>query len=64
MSEWKWRGVGHAEQGVWGSTLSLAALISEIGYLLLQGRDMADMSLKSSISSKQQNQHISCMICS
>ena len=40
-------------QGVWGSILCLAATISEIGYLLLPSRDMAEISLKRRKSSKQ-----------
>ena len=36
----------------WGSIPSLAATISEIGYLLLPSRDMAEISLKRHKSSK------------
>ena len=41
------------EQEVWGSIPGLAATISEIGYLLLLSRDMAERSLKRPKSSKQ-----------
>ena len=42
-----------AEQEVRGSIPGLAATISEIGYLLLPSRDMAERSLKRRKSSKQ-----------
>ena len=42
-----------AEQEVRGSIPSLAATISEIGYLLFPSRDMAVISLKRRKSSKQ-----------
>ena len=35
-----------AEKGVWGSILGLATWISEIGYLLLPSRDMAETLIK------------------
>ena len=36
-----------------GSIIGLAATISKIGYHLIQSRDMAEISLKRRISSKQ-----------
>ena len=49
FGRWSWL----ADQEVRGSIPGLAATISEIGFLLLQGRDMAEISVKRRKSSKQ-----------
>ena len=49
----KWLSSWLAEQVVWGSSPGLAATISDIGYLLLPNRNMAEISLKRRKSSKQ-----------
>ena len=41
-----WLSFWLAEQEVWGSIPGLAATISEIGFLLLRSRDMAQIPLK------------------
>ena len=49
----KWFSFWLAEKEVRGSIYSLAATISEIGYILLQSRDIAEISLKRRKSSTQ-----------
>ena len=58
----EWVSTWLAEQEIWGSIPGLATWISEIGYLLLPSRDMAEIPLKGSKSSIQPtNQLFYCL---